>query len=36
MRCSCRTEAIVKGFREGYVSLEDVPQGIEHYDKNRI
>jgi DNA-binding NarL/FixJ family response regulator len=36
MRCSCRTEAIVKGFREGYVSLEDVPQGIEHYGKNRI
>ncbi|MES0329289.1 MAG: response regulator transcription factor [Dehalococcoidales bacterium] len=33
MRCSCRTEAIVKGFREGYVSLEDVPQGIEHFDK---
>jgi DNA-binding NarL/FixJ family response regulator len=36
MRCSCRTEAIVKGFREGYVSLEDVPQGIEQYDKNRL
>ena len=29
MRCSCRTEAIVKGFREGYVSLDDVPQGTE-------
>ena len=29
MRCSCRTEAIVKGFREGYVSLDDVPAGIE-------
>ena len=28
MRCSCRTEAIVKGFREGYVSLDDVPTGM--------
>lgn len=36
MRCSCRTEAIVKGFREGYVSLEDIPQGIEGYDKERV
>jgi DNA-binding NarL/FixJ family response regulator len=35
MRCSCRTEAIVKGFREGYVSLEDVPQGIEEDDKGK-
>jgi len=33
MRCSSRTEAIVKGFREGYVSLDDVPSGIEGYDK---
>jgi len=33
MRCSCRTEAIVKGFREGYISLEDIPQGIEDDDK---
>ncbi|TFG46990.1 MAG: response regulator transcription factor [Dehalococcoidia bacterium] len=36
MRCSCRTEAIVKGFREGYVTLEDVPQGIETYEKEKI
>lgn len=36
MRCSCRTEAIVKGFREGYVTLEDVPQGIEAYEKEKI
>ncbi|ACZ61530.1 MULTISPECIES: response regulator transcription factor [Dehalococcoides] len=36
MRCSCRTEAIVKGFREGYVMLEDVPQGIEGYDRNTL
>ena len=36
MRCSCRTEAIVKGFREGYVTLEDVPQGIEVYEKEKI
>jgi DNA-binding NarL/FixJ family response regulator len=36
MRCSSRTEAIVKGFREGYVTLEDVPQGIEAYEKEKI
>jgi len=36
MRCSCRTEAIVKGFREGYVMLEDVPQGIDGYDRNTL
>jgi DNA-binding NarL/FixJ family response regulator len=36
MRCSCRTEAIVKGFREGYVTLDDVPQGIEGYEKEKI
>ncbi len=24
MRVSCRTEAIVKGFREGYISLDDI------------
>ncbi len=29
MRCGSRTEAIVKGFRDGYVTLDDVPQGIE-------
>ena len=33
MRCSSRTEAIVKGFKEGYVSLDDIPSGIEGYDK---
>lgn len=36
MRCSCRTEAIVKGFREGYVMLEDVPQGIDGYYRNTL
>ncbi|APV44500.1 two component transcriptional regulator, LuxR family [Dehalogenimonas formicexedens] len=36
MRCSSRTEAIVKGFREGYVTLDDVPQGIESYEKEKI
>ena len=36
MRCSSRTEAIVKGFREGYVTLDDVPQGIESIEKERI
>ncbi len=36
MRCSSRTEAIVKGFREGYVTLDDVPQGIEGYEKEKI
>ena len=33
MRCSCRKEAIVKGFHEGYVTLEDIPQGIESYEQ---
>jgi DNA-binding NarL/FixJ family response regulator len=36
MRCSCRTEAIVKGFREGYLNLNDVPQGIEQYDQPQV
>jgi len=36
MRCSSRTEAIVKGFREGYVTLDDVPQGIESIEKEKI
>jgi NarL family two-component system response regulator LiaR len=31
MRCGSRTEAIVKGFREGYITLDDVPQGIENF-----
>ena len=35
MRCSSRTEAIVKGFKEGYVSLDDIPSGIEGYDKTK-
>ncbi len=35
MRCSCRTEAIVKGFREGYVSLDDVPSGIIDDETNK-
>ena len=35
MRCSCRTEAIVKGFKEGYVSLDDIPSGTETYDKTK-
>ncbi len=35
MRCSCRTEAIIKGFKEGYVSLDDIPLGIEGYDKTK-
>ena len=35
MRCSCRTEAIVKGFKEGYVSLDDIPSGVESYEKTK-
>jgi len=34
MRCGSRTEAIVKGFREGYITLDDVPQGIESYKRD--
>lgn len=33
MRCSCRTEAIVKGFKEGYVSLDDIPSEARENDK---
>ena len=29
MRVSCRTEAIVRGFREGYISLEDILPKVE-------
>jgi len=36
MRCSCRTEAIVKGFREAYVSLDDVRQEIEDDDRSEF
>lgn len=35
MRCSSRTEAIVKGFKEGYVNLDDIPSGIEGHDKTK-
>jgi len=35
MRCSCRTEAIVKGFREGYVSLDDVPSGMMNGENSK-
>ena len=35
MRCSSRTEAIVKGFKEGYVNLNDIPPGREDYDKSK-
>ncbi len=34
MRCGSRTEAIIKGFREGYITLDDVPQGIETYKQD--
>jgi len=36
MRCSCRTEAIVKGFRDGYLSLGDAPPEIEANDRNTV
>lgn len=29
MGVCCRTEAIVKGLREGYIALDDVPSRIE-------
>ncbi|MFC2008340.1 response regulator [Chloroflexota bacterium] len=30
MGCSCRTDAIVKGLREGYITLDDIPQETEN------
>jgi len=27
--CCCRTEAIIKGLREGYITIDDIPQGME-------
>jgi NarL family two-component system response regulator LiaR len=36
MRCGSRTEAIVKGFREGYITLDDIPRGIESYKSDSI
>ena len=29
MACGCRTDAIIKGLREGYITLDDIPSGIE-------
>ncbi len=29
MGCSCRTDAIVKGLREGYISIDDIPRETE-------
>ena len=26
MGCGCRTDAIIKGLREGYITLDDIPQ----------
>ncbi|GAI34687.1 unnamed protein product, partial [marine sediment metagenome] len=27
MGCGCRTDAIIRGLREGYITLDDVPGG---------
>jgi len=29
MRCGCRTDAIIKGLREGYITLDDIPPETE-------
>jgi len=29
MGCSCRTDAIIKGLREGYIALDDIPRETE-------
>ena len=29
MGCGSRTDAIIKGLREGYITLDDVPSGVE-------
>jgi NarL family two-component system response regulator LiaR len=36
MGCSCRTDAIIKGLREGYVTLDDVPQEMESSYGNKV
>jgi len=29
MGCSCRTDAIIKGLREGYITIDDIPRETE-------
>jgi NarL family two-component system response regulator LiaR len=29
MGCGCRTDAIIKGLREGYITLDDIPPEVE-------
>jgi NarL family two-component system response regulator LiaR len=29
MGCGCRTDAIIKGLKEGYITLDDIPSGME-------
>jgi len=31
MGCGCRTDAIIKGLREGYITLDDIPRETENY-----
>ncbi|MBA7566328.1 Transcriptional regulatory protein LiaR [subsurface metagenome] len=36
MGCGCRTDAIIKGLREGYITLDDVPQEERAIDGSKI
>ena len=34
--CNCRTDAIVKGLRKGYITLDDIASGIGENDENKV
>ena len=34
--CSCRTEAIVKGLKDGYITLDSIASGIGEDDGNKV
>ncbi len=36
MDCGCRTDAIIKGLRQGYITLDDTLQGTRVVDENKV
>lgn len=36
MGCSCRTDAIVKGLRDGYITLDNIASGTGENDENKV
>jgi len=34
--CNCRTEAIIKGLRKGYITLDDIASGTGENDENKV